>query len=115
MNYIKGTRDFVSMRENTLGENLQSLRVNRHSNDQEPSNSVDIKHDKRQKESGKQSVNTRMGEVINNFIFISLVKYTLQSFEGQKKREEEKRRDEVTENSLFISLAKCTLQSLKKK
>ena len=28
-----------------------------------------------------------MDKIIDNFIFISLVKYTLQSFEGQKQKE----------------------------
>ena len=49
MNYIKGTRDLVSTRKKTLVENLQSLRANQHSDDQEPSNNVNIEQDERQK------------------------------------------------------------------
>ena len=36
-------------------------------------------------EFGKQPFNTRIDKVIDNFILISLVKYTLPSLEGQKK------------------------------
>ena len=56
-------------------------------------NYVDAKQDGRQMEFGKQSFNTRMDKVIDNFIFILLVKYTLQSLKGQKikKRKKTKR------------------------
>ena len=43
-------------------------------------------------EFGKQPFNTRMGEVINNFILISLVKYALQSLKGSKKKRKKKKR-----------------------
>ena len=92
MNYIKGTRDLVSTRKKTFIENLQSLRANQHSDDQKPSNNIDAKQDRRQKEFGKQPFNTRMDKVIDNFIFILLVKYTLQSLKGQKNKKKEKRK-----------------------
>ena len=84
MNYIKGTRDLVSMRENTLGKNLQSLRANRHGDGQKPSDNFDVEQDGRQMEFGKQPFNTRIDKVTDNFISISLVKYSLQSLKGQK-------------------------------
>ena len=50
-------------------------------------NYVDAKRDGRQRKFDKLLFNTRMNKVIDNFIFISLVKYTFQSFEGQKQKE----------------------------
>ena len=70
MNYIKGTKDLIATRKKTLVETLQSLRANQYSDDQELSNNVDIKHDKRQKKSSKRQLNARMDKIIENFLFI---------------------------------------------
>ena len=53
MNYIKGTRDLISMRKKILVKNLQSLRANQHSDDLKSSNNVDVEQDERQKKSNK--------------------------------------------------------------
>ena len=82
--------DLASMRKKTLVKNLRSQRVNQHSDDQESSNNIDVKQDERQKKFGKWQLNTKMDKVIDNFIFISLVKYTLQSLKGQKQKDKEK-------------------------
>ena len=50
-------------------------------------NYADAKRGGRQRKFGKQLFNTIMDKVIDNFIFISLIKYTLQSLEGQKQKE----------------------------
>ena len=66
--------------------------TNQRKNQQGITNYVDVKQDGKQMKFGKQPFNTRMGEVINDFIHISLVKYALQSLKGQKKEEEKERR-----------------------
>ena len=87
------SRDLISMMKKTLIKNLQSLRVNQYSNDQESSNNVDVEQDERQKKFSKRQLNTKIDKVIKNFLFISLVKCTLQSLEGQKREMRRKEKE----------------------
>ena len=52
-------------------------------------------------EFGKQPFNTRIDKVIDNFIFILLVKYTLQSLKGQKNKKKKEEKEALRKPSFF--------------
>ena len=54
-------------------------------------NNANAKQDGRQKKFSKQQFNTRMDKIMENLLFISLVKCTLQSLEGQRKKQQERK------------------------
>ena len=113
--------DLHSTRKKTFVENLRSQRANQYSDDHESSNNINVKRDERQKKFGKRQLNTKMDKVIDNFIFISLVKYTLQSPEGQKQKEKQpeekkrgyiKREERSSKEARLLSTSSSQSQSL---